>query len=220
MTHSVHPYSHRLGIIRDWQSLWFGRRGKYQEMLRADVLLREFLEKKLRGFYVNSIEVERGANSLRIIIKTARPGMVIGRSGEGSIKLKADIFKFFARIKAEVPKEFKLDIEEVKNPEASAAIVAQTVIEGLEKRMPFKRVLKQAVEKIMANRNVQGARIDVAGRLGGADIARSESLKRGRLPLQTLRADIDFARDEAHLSYGVIGIKVWIYKGLIFKQDK
>lgn len=217
MTHSVHPYAHRLGIIRDWRSRWFGRRGRYQEFLKADVLLREFLEKKLKNFFVNSIEIERGANTLRVIVKTARPGMVIGRNGEGSIKLKAEIIALLKRLGAEIPPEFRLDVEEVKNPEAQAAVAAKLVIEGLEKRFPFKRVMRQVLEKIMANRQVEGARINLAGRLGGADIARSESLKRGRLPLQTLRADIDYARDEAHLSYGVIGIKVWIYKGQIFE---
>lgn len=217
MSHSVHPYAHRLGIIRDWQSRWFGRRGQYQQMLKADVLLREYLEKKLRGFFVNSIEIERGANFLRIIVKTARPGMVIGRSGEGSTKLKAEILKFLNKIKATIPKDVRLDVEEVKNPEAHAAIAAKLVAEGLEKRLPFKRVMKQALDKIMANRQVAGARVDLAGRLAGADIARSESLRRGRLPLQTLRADIDFAREKAYLTYGVIGIKVWIYKGQIFE---
>ncbi len=218
MSHKVHPYSHRLGIIRDWQSRWFGVRGKYQEFLKADVLLREFLEKRLRGFFVDSLEIERGAHSLRVIVKTSRPGMVIGRSGEGSNRLKQDIAKFLKKIKAEIPKEFRLDIEEVKNPEAHARIAAQMIVEGLEKRMPFKRVAKQTVEKVLANRSVEGVKVALSGRLGGAEMGRYESYKKGRLPLQTLRADIDFAREKAYLSYGVIGVKVWIYRGEIFDK--
>ncbi len=216
MSHKVHPYSHRLGIIRDWQSRWFGTRGQYQKFLKADVLLREFLEKKLRGMYVNVIEIERGNNSMRLTIKTARPGMIIGRSGEGSTKLRQEVMKFLQKIEVEVPKVFHLDIEEVKNPEAQAKITAQTIAEGLEKRLPFKRVAKMAIEKTMGNRGVEGVRVTLSGRLGGADIGRTETLKKGRLPLQTLRADIDFAREKAYMTYGVVGIKVWIYRGEIF----
>lgn len=218
MTHSVHPYAHRLGITRDWRSRWFGKKGKFQEFLRIDVLLREFLEKRLRGMYVDAIEMERNENSFRVIIRTARPGMVIGRSGEGSNRLKNDIKAFLAKQGASLPKEFRLDIEEVKNPEAHARIVAQMIADGLEKRMPFRRVAKTIAEKVMANKDVQGVKIRLSGRLGGADMGRTESLKRGQIPLQTLRADIDFAREKAYLSYGVIGIKVWIYRGEVFTQ--
>lgn len=216
MSHKVHPYSHRLGIIRDWQSRWFGRRGQFQKFLKADVLLREFLEEKLRGFYVNAIEIERGNDSLRLVIKTARPGMIIGRAGEGSNRLRRNIVAYLERINAVVPKNFRLDIEEVRNPEAQARIVAQMVAEGLEKRLPFKRVARQAADKALGNRGVEGVRITLSGRLGGSEIGRTETIKKGRLPLQTLRADIDFAREEAYLSYGVIGVKVWIYRGEIF----
>ncbi len=216
MTHSVHPYSHRLGIIRDWQSRWFGKGGKYQEFLKADVLLREYLEKRLRGMYVESIDMERGENFYRIIIKTSRPGMLIGRAGEGATKLKMDILKELKRLGAAVPKELKVDIEEIKDPESHAAIVADMVAEGLEKRFPFRRVLKQTVEKVMANKNVLGIKITISGRLGGAEMSRTESTKQGQIPLQTLRADIDYAKEKAILSYGAIGIKVWIYRGEIF----
>ena len=129
MSHKVHPYSHRLGIIRDWQSRWFGVRGEYQQFLKADVLLREFLEKRLRGMYVNAIDIERGRSSLRIGIKSSRPGMVIGRSGEGSNRLKQDILKLFNKIGVVIPKELRLDIEEVKNPESHAKIVSQMIAE-------------------------------------------------------------------------------------------
>lgn len=216
MSHSVHPYSHRLGIIRDWQSRWFGRRGVYRDYLKSDIMIREFLEKRLRGLSVDKVEIERGTNFYRVTVKTARPGLVIGRSGEGAAKLKNEILTLLAKRRLAISKEFKLDIEEVRQPESHAAIAAQLVVEGLEKRFSFKRVLKQTIEKVMANKQVQGVKVVVAGRLGGTDIARTESMKKGRLPLQTLRADIDFARARAQLSYGVIGVKVWIYRGEIF----
>lgn len=220
MTHKVHPYAHRLGLLTDWRSRWFGGRDNYQASLRTDVLVREFLEKKLRGMYVSAVEMERGANYWRVIVKTSRPGMVIGRSGEGATKLRQETLAFAKKINGVIPRDFKIDIEEVKNPDGDAAIVAYNVAEGLEKRLPFRRVLKQTTEKVMAARGVEGVRIDVSGRLGGAEIARKESLKKGRLPLQTLRANIEFCKEKAYLSYGVIGVKVWIYKGEVFDEVK
>ncbi len=220
MPHTVHPYSHRLGIIRDWKSRWFSTKKNFKTFLKSDVLLREFLEKKMRGQYVGSIEMERNDKNFRLIIKTSRPGVVIGRSGENSIKLRNDILKFSKRYKLLIPEDFKLDVEEIKSPESNAAIVAQMMAEGLEKRMPFRRVMKQTVEKVMANRDVKGVRLYCGGRLGGAEIARSEEMKKGRVPLQTLRADIDYAQEKAHMTYGDIGIKVWIYRGEIFNKDK
>ena len=216
MSHSVHPYSHRLGIIRDWKSRWFSSGQKYKDFLKADMMLREFLEKKMRGQYIGSIEMERNDKTFRLIVKTSRPGVVIGRSGEGSIKLRKDILKFATKNKLAIPTDFKLDVEEIKSPESNAAIVAQMIAEGLEKRLPFRRVMKQTVEKVMANRDVKGIRLYCGGRLGGAEIARSEEMKKGRVPLQTLRADIDYAQEKAHMTYGDLGIKVWIYKGDIF----
>ena len=216
MTHIVHPYSHRLGIIRDWKSRWFSVDKKYREFLKGDIMLREYLEKKLRGFYVGSIEIERNEKSFRLIIKTARPGMIIGRSGDGAEKLRNDILKFMTKRKLPLGKDFKMDIEEIRQPESNAAVVADMVAEGLEKRMPFRRVIKQTIDKVMANRDVKGVKIFLGGRLGGAEMARNEELKKGRIPLQTLRADVDFAREKAHMTYGDIGIKVWIYKGDIF----
>ena len=154
------------------------------------------------------------------MIHTSRPGMIIGRGGDGIEKLRAALKKEMARLKIIVPQDVKLDIVEVANPEADAAIVAAMIAEGIEKRLPFRRVLKTTIEKVMANRDVQGARIAVSGRLGGAEMARREQIKRGGIPLQTLRADIDFARERANMTYGVIGIKVWIYRGMKFdKKD-
>lgn len=222
MSHTVHPYSHRLGIIRDWKSRWFGVDGQFQRFLKTDTLLRRYLEKRLRGFYVSDVLIERGRNSYRLTIKTSRPGMIIGRNGEGAEKLRKDITKEANRLKIDLPKEFKIDVEEVRSPESDAHIVAFMVVEGLEKRMPYRRVMKQTLEKVMANRDVKGVRIVISGRLGGTDIARREELKKGRIPLQTFRADIDFSRERAHLPYGDLGIKVWIYRGEIFerKEDK
>ncbi len=220
MSHTVHPYSHRLGIIRDWKSRWFSTDKKYKEFLRADILVRELLEKRLRGAFVSSVDLERSQKTFRIVIKTSRPGMLIGKSGEGAVKLKSEIVSLLRKEKALTTQEIKLDIEEVRSPESNAAIVAQMVAEGLEKRMPFRRVMKQTIEKVVANRDVKGVKIYLGGRLGGADMARSEELKKGRIPLQTFRADIDFARDKAHMTYGDIGIKVWVYKGEVFKSEK
>lgn len=220
MTHSVHPYSHRLGIVRDWKSRWFGVRGQFQDFLKADVLLREYLEKKLRGFYVDSLEMERSQNAYRIIIKSSRPGMIIGRQGDGSTKLKNDITNFLKKLGVPMPKEIKLDIEEVKDPDSHASLIAYSIAEGLEKRLPFRRVMKQAMDRAMADRNVQGIKVTLSGRLGGSEMGRVESLKQGRIPLTTLRADIDFVREKAYLSYGVIGVKVWIYRGEIFNEKK
>lgn len=218
MSHTVHPYSHRLGIIRDWKSRWFGVKGKYKELLKSDVLIREYLEKKMRGQFVSDISMERSEKTLRIIIETSRPGMIIGRSGEGATKLRDEVIAFIAKKKLTTGAEIKIDIKEVKSPEANAMIIAQMIAEGLEKRMPFRRVGKQIIEKVMANRDVLGVKIELSGRLGGASMARQEKMKKGRIPLQTLRADVDYAAYPARLPYGAIGIKVWIYKGEIFSK--
>ena len=218
MSHTVHPYSHRLGIIRDWKSRWFGVGERYRSYLKGDVLITQYLQKRLRGFYVSDIEIERGEKTLRIIIKTSRPGMIIGRSGEGSEKLRADINSLINKKGLLKTKELKIDIEEVRSPESNAHIVAFMIIEGLEKRLPYRRILKQTVEKVIANRDVKGVRIVLSGRLGGADIARTESMKRGRVPLQTFRADIDYSAEKAHLPYGDVGVKVWIYRGEVFSK--
>ena len=221
MTHTVHPYAHRLGIIRDWKSQWFGvNRKQYRTNLRIDTTIREYLKKRLRGFYVTDVIIKRDEKALSLTIKTSRPGMVIGRSGEGAKVLLQDVQKQLKKLKLgeEMP-EVKIDIEEVRSPESHAAVVAYMVAEGLEKRMPHRRILKQTVEKVMANRDVKGVRISVSGRLGGAEMSRREEIKRGRIPLQTFRADIDYTKEKAYLPYGVIGIKVWIYRGDIF-DDK
>lgn len=218
MSKVVHPFAHRLGILRDWRHRWFATGPLYQEQLKADILLREFLYRELRGMYVGGLEIERNTKTLRVIIKTSRPGLLIGRSGEGSVKLRANIEKFLRSKKLATP-EIKLDIEEIRSPESNAAIVAFMVAEGLEKRLPFRRVLKQTIEKVMANRDVKGVRIEVAGMLGGGSMSRTEGLKKGRVPLQTFRSDIDFYRERANLPLGVVGVKVWIYRGEVFAKN-
>lgn len=221
MTHVAHPYVQRLGIIRDWKSRWFTTEPKrFREYVRTDVAVRGFLAKKLRGMYVSNVEIERNDKVFRVIVSTSRPGLIIGRSGEGAANLKKEIDQLLRTLKLTEKPDVKLDIEEVRSPESSASIVGQMVVEGLEKRMPFRRVMKQTAEKVMANRDVKGVRIIASGRLGGAEMARKEETKRGRIPLQTLRADIDFAREKAILPYGSIGVKVWIYRGDIFTDRR
>lgn len=221
MTHTVHPFAHRLGILRDWKSRWFAKTpGQYRQNIKVDTMVRVYLKKRMRGLYVTSVEIERGRKTLRVLIKTSRPGLIIGRGGEGSVKLAKDIEKIVRKLGLKEVPQVKIDIEEVRSPEAQAPVVAYMVAEGLEKRFPFRRILKQTVEKVMANRDVQGVRIGISGRLGGAEMSRGEEIKRGRVPLQTIRADVDFARDEAYLPYGVIGVKVWIYRGDIFDEKK
>lgn len=221
MTHVAHPFVQRIGINRDWRSRWItADPKKFREYLRTDAAIRKLLAKKLKGMSADAVEIERDEKTLRIIIKTARPGLVIGRSGEGATTLKKEVDMLLRTLKLSEKPEIKIDIEEIRTPETSASIVGQMVVEGLEKRLQFRRVLKQTVEKVMANRDVEGVRIILAGRLGGADMARREELKKGRIPLQTLRADIDFARERALLPYGVIGVKVWIYRGDVFADRK
>lgn len=212
MSKTVHPYSFRLGILRGWKSRWFNSQ-KYREFLKADVTVREALVKATRGMFVEGIDIERTPAVFHVIIKTSRPGLVIGRKGEGAEKIKSQIIKILNNIKAEIPKEIKVSVEEIKQPETSARIMAQMAIESLEKRTPFRRVMKQTLEKGMSSREVKGIKIMLSGRLDGAEMSRREWLRKGRIPLQTLRADIDFAREEARLPYGQIGIKVWIYRG-------
>ncbi len=217
MTHTVHPYAHRLGIIRDWKSRWFAVDKKtFRENIVVDNAVRAYLKKRLKGMHVADIEIERTQNEVRVIVHTARPGLVIGRSGENATKLRAELNKIVRQAAPSHNRKVMLDIMEIRQPETSAAVVAQMVAEGLEKRMPFRRVLKSTIDKVMATRDVAGIRIVLSGRLGGAEMGRVEQLKKGRIPLQTFRADVDFARERANLPLGVIGIKVWIYKGDIF----
>jgi len=218
MTHIAHPYGLRLGILTDWKSRWFDKRG-YRKLLKADTMLREWLRTELRLILIDGIEIERSPHILQVIVKTSQPGLLIGRGGEGAEKLKEKIKRFVSRI-PDVPAPaklvIKLTIEEVRSPETRAAIVAHMVAQDLEKRVPFRRVLRNTLEKVMANRTVKGVKVALSGRLDGSEMARHEWLRRGQIPLQTLRADIDYVQRTAFLPYGTIGIKVWIYKGEVF----
>lgn len=213
MGQKVHPISFRLAVIRTWNSKWFSVK-HYREFLREDVEIRKFLTQKLKGAGLAKVEIERSTNNLTVTVHTSKPGLVIGRGGAGSENLKREISRRFIR----QPKiQLKLNIQEVSRPELDASIVTQNVIEQIEKRLPFRRILKQTVEQVK-RAGALGVKVMVAGRLNGAEIARTEYLGWGRLPLQTLRANIDYSRGTAHTTYGTIGVKVWIYTGDVFKN--
>lgn len=226
MTHRVHPYVFRLGETTTWKSRWFTLK-KFQSYLREDTLLREWLWKRTMGMHVSSIEIERSPNTITLVIKTSRPGILIGRGGEGVERLKKDIARKLHDIAKKSPRrpilekrDLKLTIEEVRSPETNARIIAEQIREDIEKRVRFRRILKQTIEKVGAHREVEGVKVMLSGRLDGAEMSRTEWLKKGRIPLQTLRANIDYALVEAHTTYGVIGIKVWVYTGEVFEKDK
>ena len=214
MSHKVNPKTFRIKGIEDWDSRGFYG-DNFPQYLEEDFKIREFLEKKIGTLGVENIETERSSGKITIIVSSARPGLIIGRGGEGIEKLKNEITEMlFSSKKTKANKKtLKLEIKEVKEPWASASLSAQWVVQQIEKRFPFRKVLKRAIDKIMMVKEVQGVRIDVSGRLGGAEIARREWLKKGRLPRQTIRANIDYALKEARCTYGTIGVKVWIYKG-------
>ena len=213
MAHKVHPKSFRIKGTEDWNVRGFYGR-KMPQYLEEDFLIKDFLRKKLSEASVANIQIEHSADKFNIIIETARPGLIIGRGGEGVEILKKEIEnKIAKKINNKTKKEIKIEIREIKNPWISAALVAQMAAQQIEKRMPFRQVLKKSIERVMTNREAKGIRIEVAGRLNGIEIARREWLGQGRLPRNTIRADIDYAQDEAQCTYGKIGIKVWIYKG-------
>ncbi len=218
MSKVVHPYALRLPLIRDWKSRWFKVGGLYKDTLIADTKIREYLEKKLRTASVSTVDIERGPHATRIMIHSARPGIVIGRSGEGTNVLRADLVKFMKSEKIAIPADLKIDVIEVTNPDADAKIIAASIAEMLEKRMTFRRVLKMTTEKVMQARGVKGVKITLSGRLGGADMSRKETLKLGGIPLQFMRGDVDYATDAARMTYGALGIKVWIYRGDVLEQ--
>jgi small subunit ribosomal protein S3 len=213
MAHKVHPKAYRIRGIEDWNIRGFYGK-KMPQFLEEDFLIKDFLRKKLKDSQVSNIEIEHSANKVNIIIDTGRPGLIIGRGGDGVVVLKSLVEKEIKRkIKNNTKRDLKLEIREVKNPWISAALVAQMAAQQIEKRIPFRQVLKKSIERVMSNREVKGIRMEVAGRLNGIEIARREWLGQGRMPRSTIRADIDYAQDEAQCTYGKIGIKVWIYKG-------
>ena len=210
MGQKVHPTSFRLGTVYSWRSKWFARKS-YAKLLEQDVKLRRFLKKQLRGAGVSRIEVERGASSLTVTIFTAKPGLVIGRSGAQAEELKKKIKEDFSTGE----KNVKLNIQEIANQMLSAEVVAEAMALELEKRLPFRRVMKQAIDQVM-KAGALGVKVMIGGRLNGSEIARSEKLTVGTVPLHTIRAEIDYARTKAQMTYGGLGIKVWINKGEFF----
>ena len=214
MGHKVNPAGLRIGITTTWKSRWFSERD-YRKRLKEDVQIRDFVMKKWKAAAIADVEIERNANVLRLIIKTSRPGVLIGRGGTGITDMGQTIKeKFFKGKKVDV----KIEAQEVRQFEENASLVAQNVAKQIKKRVPFRRVLKSMLDQVEKNRSIKGVKIEVSGRLGGAEMSRREWLSRGTVPLHTLRADIDFARATAFTTYGAIGVKVWLYKGEIFEN--
>ncbi len=210
MGQKVHPYGFRLGIIKDWTSTWFAERRRYADYLNTDIAVRAFLRKKLAHASVSRIQIERPAHNARIVIHTARPGIVIGKKGEDIESLRKQISKMMG-----IPAH--LSVEEIRKPELDSYLVAESVAQQLERRIMFRRAMKRAVANAL-RLGAQGIKINVAGRLNGAEIARTEWYREGRVPLHTLRADIDYGFAEAKTTYGVIGVKVWIFKGEVINR--
>ncbi len=217
MGKKINPKILRMGITRTWPSLWFGLGKKYINNSEQDIRTRRYLLKELREAGIDRVEIERNAHKIVIKIYTAKPGILIGRGGTGIEDLKRKLHKNF--LKNFKFGEIDVNILEVDRPNLSAQIVVQSMALDMEKRVPFKKVMKGTMGRI-ERAGALGAKIVVSGRLNGAEIARSEKIVSGKIPLQTLRADIDYARGPANTTYGVVGIKVWIYKGEIFKKDK
>ncbi len=211
MGQKVHPYGFRLGVNKPWRSRWFVEKG-YDRLLVEDVQLKRELREKLKSAGISSVEIERPGNKLRLIIRTARPGIIIGRKGTEIDKLKGEIQKRTNR-------EVFIDILEVNKPELDAQLVAEAIALQLEKRVSFRRAMRKSVDSALRF-GCRGIKVRVSGRLNGNEIARSEWYLQGRLPLHTLRADIDYGFAEAHTTYGIIGIKTWIYNGEIYQQKK
>jgi small subunit ribosomal protein S3 len=210
MGQKVHPLIQRIGFIKRWHSLWFTRFSNYAQFIGEDYRIRKFIKEKFKQAAISEIIIERLAERVKIKIRTARPGLVIGRHG-------ADIERLREDLNALLKREISIDILEIKAPAAEAQLVAENIAFQLEKRVAFRRAIKRAIEQAI-NAGVEGIKISCAGRLGGVEMSRRETYKQGKIPLQTLRADIDYGFSAAFTTYGVIGIKVWIYKGQILLE--
>lgn len=223
MGQKIKPTALRTGIIKEWTSRWFPKQKRFGSSLQEDVLMRKFIKEKIGHAGIDSILIEKTHQSYNITIKTAKPGLIIGRGGKGIEDLTKELEKKLKQLKKkqklEEPVHINISVEEIKRFEVSSGVIAQSIAQDLQKRMPYRRTLKKYIERIKQNREAQGAKIRLSGRLNGAEIARSEQLAYGSLPLQTLRANIDYAEDTAYTTYGTIGIKVWIYKGEVFEGD-
>src|SRR6056297_1982398 len=221
MGRKINPKIFRIPFIKKWDSKWFGDKNEYRKLLKEDLAIRKFLEQELKGGGVSRIELERLAKKINITIHTAKPGLVIGRGGAQIEKLKDKLREKFL----EKGHKLEVNVVEENNPMLSASVVLENIVEGLEKRIPYRRVIKKAIRDVKSS-DAKGVRVQVSGRLAGSDIARTEKLSWGKLPLHTLRSDIDYAKGEAATIYGSIGVKVWIYKGKKFgteqerKEDK
>lgn len=211
MGQKVHPTGIRLGIIKDWTSRWYASTQDYPVFLHQDLKVRDYMKQKLSHASVSRIQINRPANNAHITVHTARPGIVIGKKGEDIDKLRSDVSAMMG-----IP--VQINVEEIRKPELDAQLVAESVAQQLEKRIMYRRAMKRAVTNTM-RLGAEGIKINVAGRLNGAEIARSEWYREGRVPLHTLRADIDYGFAEANTTYGIIGIKVWIFKGEVFGID-
>lgn len=212
MGQKANPIGMRLGIVKDWSSKWYASSQDYANFLNTDIKIREYIRKKLAQASVSEVRIERPARNARIIIHTARPGIVIGKKGEDIDKLRKEVSAMMG-----IP--VHISVEEIRKPEVDAQLVAESVAQQLEKRIMFRRAMKRAVSNAM-RLGAQGVRINVAGRLNGAEIARTEWYREGRVPLHTLRADIDYGFAEANTTYGIIGVKVWIFKGEIIGRPE
>lgn len=212
MGQKTRPIGLRVGINRTWNSLWYAKGEGYADKLHEDLKIRSFIEKKLRFSGVSKIVVERPAQKVHVLIHTSRPGVLIGKKGADIDSIKKQLNKFTAS-------EVRISIVEVRKPETDANLVADSIAQQLEKRVSFRKAMKRAMQNAM-RLGAKGIRVNCSGRLGGAEIARTEWYREGRVPLHTLRADIDYGTAEAHTTYGVIGVKVWVYKGDIYDTDR
>ena len=200
MGQKVHPTGFRLGGIYTWSSRWFAKHGSYRAALKQDILIRKFLQKRLKDASVSKVDIERSASAITVNIFTAKPGVIIGRGGQGVEALRKE-----------------LNIQEVDKPNLSAMLVVQAIVTDIEKRIPFRRAMRQALARLI-KASAEGAKINISGRLDGAEIARTEKIAHGKIPLHTIRANIEYARGAARTTYGTVGVKVWIYKGEIYDQ--
>ena len=226
MGKKINPISYRLGLSKDWSSKWFAGK-KYSEFLEEDLAIREYVSKKLKQGAIKEVNVERSENSLKIKILSGRPGVIIGRGGSGIEVIKNGILALLMSLASKRKKtgksnrtEISIEVEEVRNFEENAALVAQSIAEQLEKRVSFRRVLKTTLDSVSKQRDVKGVKLMVSGRLNGGDMSRREWVIKGGIPLHTLRADVDFSKCSALTTYGLLGVKVWIYKGEVFKKKK
>ena len=212
MGQKVNPHGLRVGVIKDWDSRWYAEGKDFSDNLVEDYNIRKFLKKKLEAAQISKIDIERAADRVKVIIYTAKPGVVIGKGGSEIDKLKSEIQKYTSR-------KLFVDIKEIKRPDKDAQLVAESIASQLENRVSFRRAVKQAMQRTM-RAGALGIKASVGGRLSGADIARTEFYSEGTIPLQTIRADIDYGFAEADTTYGKLGVKVWVYKGEILPQKK